>query len=102
TGQSYEYVHKLQPEEPAANANAQVTITPDAHWLVAGVGTTADRGQPTHGLQLGHRRLHVPPELVQDGAQSMWWRCSQSTSGRRTRLATARSRSNRSSGPGSA
>src|SRR4051794_12072639 len=36
TGQSYEYVHKLQPEEPAANANAQVTITPDAHWLVAG------------------------------------------------------------------
>ncbi|GAB3886389.1 hypothetical protein GCM10029964_050600 [Kibdelosporangium lantanae] len=36
TGQTYEYVHKLQPEEPPANANAQVTITPDAHWLVAG------------------------------------------------------------------
>lgn len=35
TGQSYEYVHKLTPEEPPANANSAVAITPDGRWMVA-------------------------------------------------------------------
>ncbi|WP_370943115.1 hypothetical protein AB5J62_29010 [Amycolatopsis sp. cg5] len=35
TGQTYEYVHQLTPEEPPANANSAVAITPDGRWLVA-------------------------------------------------------------------
>jgi hypothetical protein len=35
-GQTFTYEHTLLPEEPAANANSEVAVTPDGQWMVAG------------------------------------------------------------------
>ncbi|MEC3981763.1 hypothetical protein [Amycolatopsis sp. H20-H5] len=43
TGQTTEYLHTLTPEEPAANANAQVAVTPDGRWLTSGALGQLDR-----------------------------------------------------------
>jgi hypothetical protein len=34
SGQSYEYTHTLTAEEPPANANSTVAVTPDGRWMV--------------------------------------------------------------------
>ncbi|MFI5609791.1 hypothetical protein [Amycolatopsis sp. NPDC051903] len=36
SGETTEFVHPLRADEPAANANAQVAVTPDGQWLVSG------------------------------------------------------------------
>jgi hypothetical protein len=42
-GTTTEFVHPLLPDEPAANANAQVAATPDGQWLVSGPLGEIDR-----------------------------------------------------------
>ncbi|WP_086851735.1 hypothetical protein [Amycolatopsis kentuckyensis] len=42
-GTTTEFVHPLQPDEPSANANAQVAATPDGQWLVSGPLGEIDR-----------------------------------------------------------
>ncbi|MGV9360299.1 hypothetical protein [Amycolatopsis sp. NPDC003731] len=42
-GTTTEFVHPLQSDEPAVNANAQVAATPDGQWLVSGPLGEIDR-----------------------------------------------------------
>ncbi|WP_326955041.1 hypothetical protein [Amycolatopsis sp. NBC_01286] len=42
-GTTTEFVHPLQADEPAVNANAQVAATPDGQWLVSGPLGEVDR-----------------------------------------------------------
>jgi len=42
-GTTTEFVHPLQADEPAVNANAQVAATPDGQWLVSGPLGEIDR-----------------------------------------------------------